>query len=645
MERRTMKPRTFRDRCDATLALFCELIQALNPPPEMPLSDWAEENVWFSNDQSSQPGPWSRAFAPYQAGMLDAIGDRNTERVVIMSAARVGKTVTALIAIAFHIAHDPCPIFMVYPTEAMGKKFSKKALAPFIRDCAVIRDKIAKPRSRDSDNTVLLKMFPGGSLQIAGANSPNSLRGDTARIAIIDEVDGSVELREGDYVTLAERRTATFEGRGRKIILTSTPTTKAESRIEQEYLNSTMERWHLPCPSCRHPQPLDWQRVNFETVTHACRECGALHGKREWLAGEGQWIAENPESLTRGFHVNALVSPFVSWESLIAEWRIATTLSGTGDHAKLQVFINTVLGETWAEPGARIDDDSLMARREAYYADVPDGVCAITIATDTQDNRLAVDVIGWGAGKESWRLSYAELWGDPRVPGSPVWPQLDEVIQKPYAYANGLRVPVVCTVIDMGGHAPDQVCTYAKARQGWNVWAVRGVGGTGKLLVHSTFKSKVASATAFNLGVDTGKDEVMARLRIKEPGPGYCHFPRGEKMDYTGTYESTRGYDARYFAGLTAEKKVSVKVKGGFHRYEWQKQPGRANEPFDLAVYNTAALAISKVNLDKTAAKAPWMLDAPPRQASDARAKAPAAKQTRRAPLNKRSAANPYTQV
>lgn len=625
--------------------LICELIQHLNPPPDISLSDWAEQNVYFSSDQSSQPGPWDRSFAPYQAGILDAMGDRNTERVVIMSSARVGKTITELIAIAYHIAHDPCPIFMVYPTEAMGKKFSKKALAPFIRDCAVIRDKIAKPRSRDGDNTVLLKMFPGGSLQIAGANSPNSLRGDTARIAIIDEVDGSVEQSEGDYVTLAERRTATFEGRGRKIILTSTPTTKSESRIEQEYLKSTMERWNLPCPSCGHMQPLDWRRVDFETVTHACSECGVLHNKREWLAGDGQWIAENPEATMRGFHLNALVSPFMSWESMISEWRDATALSRTGDHEQLKVFINTLLGETWTEPGSRIDDDSLMARREEYYADVPDGVCVITIATDTQDNRLAVDVVGWGAGKESWRLGYAELWGDPRVPGSPVWGLLDEIIQRPYTYANGIRVPVVCTVIDMGGHAPDQVCTYAKSRQGWNVWAIRGVGGAGKLLLHSTFKSKVASATVFNLAVDTGKDEVVARLQVNEPGPGYCHFPRGAAMDYTGAYESVRGYDARYFAGLTAEKKVSVRVKGGFHRYEWQKQPGQANEPFDLAVYNIAALTISKVNLDKIAALAPWMGEAPPVHDPVKHTSRQAAKPSQRAPLNRRSAVNPYTQV
>ena len=27
------------------------------------------------------------------------------------------------------------------------------------------------------------------------------------------------------------------------------------------------------------------------------------------------------------------------------------------------------------------------------------------------------------------------------------------------------------------------------------------------------------------VGVDTAKDAIYSRLRIKEAGPGYCHFP------------------------------------------------------------------------------------------------------------------------
>lgn len=640
------KPPSLKARCDNTLALFGEILQQLRPPPPITIDEWCDQNRFLSSDVTSEPGPWRTAFTPYLREVMRAISDHKTERVVLMSAARAGKTVSSILnPIAYQIANDPGPIMVVFPTVELGERFSKKELAAMIRDTPALRGKVAEARSRDGMNTLSLKMFNGGSIQISGANSGNSLRAVTIKYLYFDEVDGAPESAgtEGDPVRLAERRTTTYSGRGRKIILVSTPTVKGHSRIEVAYENSTQEQWNLPCPSCGEMQPLLWGQVNFETVEHACRECGALHPKHEWLAGEGQWIARNPDSPVRGFHVNALVSPFVSWADLVEEWRQATALANVGQFEQLQVFKNTVLGEVWEEVGLKVSEEGLMARREVYYADVPDGVCAITIAADTQDNRLAVDVIGWGAGKESWRLGYSEPWGDPRVPGSPVWAQLDEIIQKPYTYANGVRVPVVCTTIDMGGHAPDQVCTYAKARQGWNVWAVRGVGGFGKMLIHSTVGSKVASATVFNLGVDTGKDDVMARLRVKDPGPGYCHFPRGDAVDHTGAYESVRGYDASYFAALTAEKKISVRVKGGHHSYQWQKQSGQRNEAFDTAVYNLAALTISKVNLDRIAAKAPWA-QAPQIAASSPTQPKPRARKPR-APLNQSAGINAYTAV
>lgn len=639
-----------KDRCEQVISIFREGLQQLKPPSPQTLTEWADANRFLPNTQaSSVPGPWRTSFTPYLKEIQNAISDRKQERIVVMSSARVGKTSIILHAIGYYIDFDPSPIMITLPTIEIGEAFSTEKLAPFLRDTKCLRGKVAEPRSRDGANTLKKKEFPGGFIVIAGANSAASLSSRDIKILAFDEVDRAPDdaSGEGDPVKLAETRTTTFgEGRGRKIILTSTPTIKGQSRIEKAYENSTMEQWCLACPSCGEKQPLSWRQVNFETAQHACRECGCLHSKSEWLAGEGEWIARKPDEKTRGFHVNALVSPFVSWETLIDEFHIATQLAEHGDYQELKVFINTMLGETWEERGETVDESGLMARREEYYAEVPDGVCVLTIGVDTQDNRLCYEIKGWGAGKESWGIEYGELWGDPRVPGSVVWGQLDEVIRKTRKYANGRPVPVVCTCIDMGGHADDQVCTYAKARQGWNVWAVRGIGGQGKLFIHSTVKSKTASATVFNLGVDTGKDEIMSRLRVGQRGPGYCHFPRGSVQDYTGAYESVRGYDERYFAGLTAEKKVLKISKKGYRTYEWVNDRKQANEPFDVSNYASAALVISKVNLDRIAAQAPWLTEAPgqtgvPHQTVSGKAEA----KIRRTPLNKQSGNDRHTMV
>jgi len=611
-----LTPPSRRRRYENLLQLFKEeLIPQLAPPPDITISEWADQNVWLGPDVTSQPGPWQTSFAPYQKGIMDAISDKTTERIVIMKAARVGITYSAILnPIGYYIHHEPCPIFIVYPTGDNAKKFSKKNLTPFIRDCKPIRSIVTESHRIDSNNTLLLKLFPGGSLTLIGANSPNTMRVDTAKIAMIDEADGDVEMTEGDYIKLVENRTQTFAGRGRKIIILSTPKFKGTSLIEAEYENSTMEKYHLPCPSCGLMQPLEWSRIDLEAATHSCCGCEAGHTKREWTRGWGEvgkWVAANPDHTTRGFHVSALYSPFITWEFIIEEWRTANREAAAGQLGKLQTFINTTLGETWEIRGERSDETGLMERREEYYAEVPDGVCCITVAVDTQDNRLAVDVIGWGQQKESWRLGYHELWGDPRIQGSPVWGQLDEVIRKSYKYANGVAVPVVCTCIDMGGHATEMVRMYCRARRSWNVWAVRGVPGAGKALLYNRVQSKLAGTYEFNLAVDAGKDDVMARLNIKTPGPGYCHFPQGSARDVTGVYESVRGYDERYFAGLTSEQKVLTKTKKGNRRFEWQLIPGRSNEPFDLAVYNLAALEISKFPIERIAARMPWSVDLP----------------------------------
>ena len=84
----------------------------------------------------------------------------------------------------------------------------------------------------------------------------------------------------------------------------------------------------------------------------------------------------------------------------------------------------------------------------------------------------------------------------------------------------------------------------------------------------------------YTIGVDDAKILLAARLRIIEPGPGYCHFP----MDR----------DEEYFAQLTAEKMIT-KFRRGFPYREWVKTRPR-NEATDVRIYGHAALKILNPN-------------------------------------------------
>jgi phage terminase large subunit GpA-like protein len=119
-----------------------------------------------------------------------------------------------------------------------------------------------------------------------------------ARYLFLDEVDGypgDVE-GEGDPILLAERRSATFQGR--KILLVSTPKTKSLSRIEREYEASDQRRYFVPCPHCgEHQTPelanLRWPEGRPREAEYACAHCGALIGERykTWVLEHGEWRA------------------------------------------------------------------------------------------------------------------------------------------------------------------------------------------------------------------------------------------------------------------------------------------------------------------------------------------------------------------
>ena len=120
----------------------------------------------------------------------------------------------------------------------MAEKFSKEKLSPMLRDTPVLADRINE-KSRNSGNTIMQKIFPGGFITIAGANSPTGLRSHTIRILLADEIDAypASAGKEGDPLLLASKRQTTFWNK--KQVDISTPTVKGASRIEVEYENSS----------------------------------------------------------------------------------------------------------------------------------------------------------------------------------------------------------------------------------------------------------------------------------------------------------------------------------------------------------------------------------------------------------------------
>lgn len=565
-----------------TESLFRDIVKnTVAPPPDLTVSEWADAYRKLSSESSAEPGQWRTDRAPYQREIMDAVNDPEYEKIVIMSSAQVGKTELILNTLGYHVDFDPGPILVVQPTVALAQSFSKERLAPMIRDTPAIKHKIADAKSRDSGNTTLQKAFPGGYIVLAGANAPSGLASRPIRILLADEIDrfpvsaGS----EGDPLSLAEKRTNNFYNR--KKIFVSTPTIKGASRIEKEYELSTMEEWTLSCPSCGEYQPLKWAQIHFDSESMSCSCCGSLHDEYEWKRRPGKWVARNPEARSRGFHLNELASPWKKWREIINDFLDAKK---KGQEA-MKVWVNTSLGETWEEETEEVDTDVLENRREDYGAEVPDRVKVLTAAVDTQDDRFEVEVVGWGAGRESWGIEYHVIYGDLKTERP--WQELDEYLSRTWSKADGKRFGIAVTCMDSGGHFTGEVYRFTKARENRRIYAIKGrsdAKGQYTPLIAGYTRPKPIKAVLVSLGVSEGKARVMSNIRVPEVGPNYCHFPEG------------RGYDGNYFLGLTAEALVTKYEKGVPYKV-WKKIRSR-NEPLDLRVYNTAALEILNPDLN-----------------------------------------------
>lgn len=556
-----------------TQNLFKAIAKVLAPPPRLMVSDWADRYRRLSSESSAEPGQWNTSRAEYQRGIMDALNDPSTERVVLMTSAQVGKTEILLNAIGYYMDYDPSPIMVLQPTLDMAKTFSKDRLAPMLRDSPALKDKVGDPRSRDSDNTVLHKKFTGGHVTIVGANSPSSLASRPVRILLADEVDRYPPSagEEGDPLSLAIKRTTTFWNR--KMVFVSTPTIKGYSRIEQEYENSTREEWKVACPHCGEYQAFRWSQIRFDDGTMECPSCRSRFDEFVWKRQPGKWVAREGNQGSRGFHLNELASPWRRWEEVIADFKKAKD-----SPELLKTWVNTSLGESWEEK-SDTDASLVMKRREQYMAQVPDEVLLLTCGVDVQDDRLELEVVGWSHGKESWGIEYQVFIGD--TSQEPVWKQLDRYLQKEFTYADGAGIHITSTCIDSGGHRTSEVYKFCRAREHRRIFAVKGRGGEGIPFIGKPSRNNRENAALFVLGVDQGKATIISRLKINFEGDGYCHFPMKKET----------GYNEDFFEGITSES-MRIITKKGIRKVTWVKRPGVRNEPLDCRNYATAAMEI-----------------------------------------------------
>lgn len=571
-----------------------------------------------------------------------ACTELGVQTITVMTCTQILKTAFIENVLGYYVHLDPCPMLLLQPKDDAAAAFSKERLVPMVEATPVLRALISDHRTRRSDDTIGFKRFPGGLLAISSAGSPTNLAMRSIRVTLLDEIDKYEPTKEGDPVSLAEERTATFP-HNRLSIRACSPTLEETSRISRSYLSSDQRRAYVPCPHCDGDMVLDffrhvhWQKNEDEgehfaaTAALYCEHCGTAWNEADRLralqkttwkqtkifmcCGERQnpilekrWrydeknqvhkaICKHCEKETipnrhAGFTCNKLYSPFITVVELVEKWLLAKD-----DYESKQTFYNTQLGLPFRlDVQKDVKPDVLAARRENYEHEVPKGVLVLTAGIDSQAGsastlgRLEVEVVGWGKGEESWSLGHEVFNGDPAAPK--VWQELDEYLQKRWKRADGNMMVVKAACIDTGGYNTQEAYNFARKRIGRNIWAIKGASDRAQWSPIWPAREKTRKyRTGFRpviIGVNAGKEAVRQRLLVESVGAGYCHFPTGRAEGW--------------FHQLTAEKLV-IERKAGTSIRKWVLPGGRANEALDCRVYAYAALwglyHVRKVSLEK----------------------------------------------
>jgi len=579
----------------------------VTPEPELTVDEWADAERIVSREESKHYGQW-QTLPFWREPMQKLSATDPTREIAVMKGSQIGGTQhLAICWLGYIIAQAPGPVILVLPSRELVQQTSQTKIDSMIEATPALRARVAPSRSRGSRNTTFNKHFLGGKLMLRGANSASAFRNIDARYLILDDLDGypgEVGI-EGDPVTLAKKRMLTYNNS--KTVLLSSPTTRGISRIEREFNAGDQRRYFIPCPWCRRMDFLTWQgfrdhvakrdgghhRIEYEdnrpeTAHMVCAECGKKVEER-WkpqMFDRGEWRPLVPEEGRKpSYHLSGLYSPlgWHPWSDCVAEW-----LASQGNRLQLKGFMNTILAETWEDRGSGAEAEDLMARSESYSAEVPAGVGILVASVDVQDDRLEVQVKGYGAGEESWLIAFSQLFGSPsgigsiaeqryRAPKSKVWYELDQFLKREFVHESGRKMRIECTAVDSSGHHTEAVYRFCKAHEDRYVFAVRGGQAQGEPIVARPTTHNQYRAKLFTLCVDTAKEMIYARTAIATPGPGYMHLPNW--------------VDAEYIAQLSAEKGLWKYVPGRGLVRKWEKVRER-NEALDLEVYSLAALRI-----------------------------------------------------
>lgn len=306
----------------------------------------------------------------------------------------------------------------VFPLETQAKTFSNIRLTPLFNkdESPKLYRLLSDPEliygsAMQAAANVKVKQFVNGSNLIlsfiAGSNSKSTdALSITADFVALDEAADLPAEKISDVIECMSASSYRY------LTVIGTPD-YAGTEFDRRYEESDQREWIVTCQSCGAHQQLKYDNNIVPTKTsdyeivraktnkyyYACVECGAELNR---TADHAEWIPQNPDSDTHGYHPTQLIASWISADDIMRKKR---------DNVKYpNKFQNFVLGETYSGGSKPITFQKLM---NCKVAERGTSFKYVSIGVDW-GNQSHYMILGANGSNDAYLLDYG-IWTDTKV--------------------------------------------------------------------------------------------------------------------------------------------------------------------------------------------------------------------------------------
>jgi len=155
-----------------------------------------------------------------------------------------------------------------------------------------------------------------------------------------------------------------------------------------------------------------------------------------------------------------IYSPQATWANIVKDYRAAIGKAKHGEKSDFNTWINTTLGQTYAEDVDKTEAADLKKRAEDFLLQiVPYGGLILMAGIDVQKDRFELVVWALGRGEEMWTIDYQIIEANPSIEAE--WDKLDSFLLYKYPHAAGTVLGIEHAALDTEGHWTHQAYNYS----------------------------------------------------------------------------------------------------------------------------------------------------------------------------------------